>query len=75
MTVTLREITMDNFIECIKLGVGETQKSYVASNMFSLAEAKADKVSNRSPSTPTSRWSASSCTTTTSESDEATFHG
>lgn len=46
MAVTLREITMDNFIECIKLGVGETQKDYVASNMFSLAEAKADKVSN-----------------------------
>ena len=46
MTVTLREITMDNFIECIKLRVGETQKDYVASNMFSLAEAKADKVSN-----------------------------
>ncbi len=46
MTVMLREITMDNFIECIKLGVGETQKNYVASNMFSLAEAKVDKVSN-----------------------------
>jgi diamine N-acetyltransferase len=46
MTVTLREITMDNFIECIRLSLGETQKNYVASNMFSLAEAQADKVSN-----------------------------
>jgi diamine N-acetyltransferase len=46
MTVTLRKITMDNLIECIKLGVGETQKNYVASNVFSLAEAKADQVSN-----------------------------
>jgi len=46
MTVTLREITMDNVIECIKLRVGEAQENYVASNVFSLAEAKADQVSN-----------------------------
>ncbi|MDD5263978.1 MAG: GNAT family N-acetyltransferase [Candidatus Bipolaricaulis sp.] len=46
MAVTLREITMNNFIECIGLRVGEAQKNCVASNMHSLAEAKADKVSN-----------------------------
>jgi diamine N-acetyltransferase len=46
MTVTLREITMDNFLECVRLSVGEAQKNFVASNMFSLAEAKADRVSN-----------------------------
>jgi diamine N-acetyltransferase len=46
MTVTLREITMDNFRECIQLRVGEAQKDFVASNMYSLAEAQADKVSN-----------------------------
>ncbi len=46
MNVTLREVTMGNFIECIKLCVGEAQKRFVASNTFSLAEAKADKVSN-----------------------------
>jgi diamine N-acetyltransferase len=46
MDVTLREITMDNFIECIKLDVAGDQKGLVASNLFSLAEAKADGVSN-----------------------------
>ncbi|MDD4904342.1 MAG: GNAT family N-acetyltransferase [Candidatus Bipolaricaulis sp.] len=45
MAVTLREITMENFIECIKLRVGEAQ-NFVAPNVYSLAEAKADKVSN-----------------------------
>jgi diamine N-acetyltransferase len=46
MTVTLREITMANFMECIKLSVADAQKDFVASNVFSLAEAKADRVSN-----------------------------
>jgi diamine N-acetyltransferase len=46
MDVTLREITMDNFIECIKLEVTEDQKRFVATNVFSLAEAKADGVSH-----------------------------
>ena len=41
----LREITMENFLECIKLSVSDMQKGFVASNMFSLAEAKADGVS------------------------------
>jgi diamine N-acetyltransferase len=46
MAVTLQDITMDNFRECIQLRVGEAQKDFVASNMYSLAEAQADKVSN-----------------------------
>ncbi|MFC2108359.1 GNAT family N-acetyltransferase [Candidatus Bipolaricaulota bacterium] len=45
MTITLREITMENFYECIKLTVNEDQKNFVASNTFSLAEAQADGVS------------------------------
>ena len=46
MDVTLREITNDKFIECIRLNVAEDQKDFVATNVFSLAEAKADGVSN-----------------------------
>ena len=46
MDVDLREITMDNFAECIRLHVAENQKSFVAPNVYSLAEAKADGVSN-----------------------------
>ena len=38
MTITLREVTMENFYECIKLTVNEDQKNFVASNTFSLAE-------------------------------------
>lgn len=44
--IELREITMENFHECINLSVAEHQKGFVASNMYSLAEAKADGVSN-----------------------------
>lgn len=44
--IELREITMENFRECIKLDVAEHQRGFVASNMYSLAEAKADGVSN-----------------------------
>jgi len=46
MDITLRDITNDNFVECIKLAVSDEQKEYVATNVFSLAEAKADGVSN-----------------------------
>jgi len=46
MTLSLREITMDNFRACLTLSVAEGQKDFVASNMYSLAEAKADAVSN-----------------------------
>jgi diamine N-acetyltransferase len=44
--IELRKITMENFRECINLSVAEHQKGFVASNMYSLAEAKADGVSN-----------------------------
>jgi diamine N-acetyltransferase len=37
--IELREITEDNFSECIKLEVHEEQKKFVASNVGSLAEA------------------------------------
>ncbi len=46
MTISLRDITMENFRECLRLEVADDQKNFVASNMFSLAEAKADGVSN-----------------------------
>jgi len=46
MMITLRDITNDNFRECINLKVADEQRGFVASNMFSLAEAKADSVSN-----------------------------
>lgn len=39
-TVSLREITPDNWENIIKLNVREDQKSFVASNIYSLAEAK-----------------------------------
>lgn len=45
MDIELREITMENFRQCLELELTETQKGFVASNMFSLAEAKADGVS------------------------------
>ena len=37
---------MNNFIESIRLEVTEDQKRFVATNVFSLAEAKADGVSH-----------------------------
>lgn len=37
--VELREINKDNFNECIKLKVSDEQKSFVASNVYSLAQA------------------------------------
>ena len=46
MTTMLPDITNDNFRQCIDLKVAKDQKGFVASNMFSLAEAKADGVSN-----------------------------
>lgn len=44
--IELREITMENFRQCIRLEVADHQRGFVASNMYSLAEAKADGVSN-----------------------------
>ncbi len=45
MTVELRDVTMSNFAECIGLKVGPGQDDFVAPNIYSLAEAKADGVS------------------------------
>lgn len=45
MNIELREINMANFKDCLKLELNEEQKNFMASNMFSLAEAAADKVS------------------------------
>ncbi len=38
--VELREITSNNFYECIKLEVAELQTSFVASNVKSIAQSK-----------------------------------
>ena len=37
--VELREITRNNFDDCIKLKVSEAQKEFVATNIYSLAQA------------------------------------
>ena len=37
--VTLREITRENYEECLRLQVTDAQKSFVASNVYSLAQA------------------------------------
>jgi diamine N-acetyltransferase len=39
-SVTLREITPDNFEKVLDLKVHDDQKTFVASNMYSLAEAR-----------------------------------
>jgi diamine N-acetyltransferase len=44
--IELREITMSNFRECIDLTVRDDQRHLVATNLYSLAEAKADGVSS-----------------------------
>lgn len=38
--ISLREITEDNFGECIKLKVAEDQKKFVATNVMSIAQSK-----------------------------------
>lgn len=40
MTVTLREITRDNWRECARIRVEPTQVHFVASNLYSLAQSK-----------------------------------
>src|SRR6266496_4306391 len=40
MTVTLREITRDNWRECIQVQVATSQTRFVASNLYSLAQSK-----------------------------------
>jgi len=37
--IILKKITEDNFNECIKLEVEESQKSFIANNTYSLAQA------------------------------------
>ena len=39
--VSFKEIDRDNFFDVIKLDVAEDQKSFVATNLFSIAQAKA----------------------------------
>jgi diamine N-acetyltransferase len=46
MTVTLRDIDRENFRRCVKLEVSEDQKSFVAPNVFSIAESKVDPAYN-----------------------------
>jgi diamine N-acetyltransferase len=40
MKVSLREITPENFKECVNLKVADSQASFVASNVMSIAQAK-----------------------------------
>jgi diamine N-acetyltransferase len=40
MTVTLREITRENWRECARMRVQPTQVHFVASNLYSLAQSK-----------------------------------
>jgi diamine N-acetyltransferase len=40
MSVTLREITPENFKECINLKVSAAQTDFVASNLMSIAQSK-----------------------------------
>ncbi len=40
MKISLREITKDNFRECVNLKVAEGQEKFVASNVFSIAQSK-----------------------------------
>jgi len=40
MSVILKDITQDNFLECISLSLSEDQKGYVSENVKSIAESK-----------------------------------
>jgi diamine N-acetyltransferase len=40
MTVTLREITKENWRHCIALDPGPTSKAFIPSNLYALAESK-----------------------------------
>ena len=39
--ISFREIDRDNFFDVIKLNVAEDQKNFIATNLFSIAQAKA----------------------------------
>jgi diamine N-acetyltransferase len=45
MGITLRKVNMENFHQCLALELAPDQNNFVASNIYSLAEAKADGVS------------------------------
>jgi diamine N-acetyltransferase len=40
LNITLRDVTRDNWLECVRLKVAEDQQRYVASNAVSLAQSK-----------------------------------
>lgn len=40
VTISLRNITKDNWEECIDLRVSESQRGFVASNLYSIAQAQ-----------------------------------
>jgi diamine N-acetyltransferase len=40
MSISLREITKDNFNECVKLKVAKGQEKFVAPNVYSIAQSK-----------------------------------
>lgn len=40
MTIILKEITIENFVDAIKLEVKEEQRNFVASNATSIAQSK-----------------------------------
>jgi len=40
MEISLRDIDKNNWLTCIQLRPGEAQRYYIASNLFSLAEAR-----------------------------------
>ena len=40
MTLTLKEVTSENWEECIELQPNEDQKQFIASNLYSLAQSK-----------------------------------
>ncbi len=40
MSISLREITEENFERCVKLKVADNQKKFVATNVLSIAESK-----------------------------------
>lgn len=40
MNISLRELTKENFLECVNLKVAEDQKYFVATNVMSIAQSK-----------------------------------
>lgn len=40
MAIELRDVTAENFDECIRMDVAETQSGYVATNLMSIAQSK-----------------------------------